>query len=95
MRPLAVERPGRAPVASAGLAEDLVDLTSLVRDADELLSVTGSVALEGGLVLVRLGEPCVGGLRLVFDSADEPSAELATLERSASAPPTRCARANG
>ena len=55
------------PVASAGLAEDLVDLTSVVRDADELLSVTGSVALEGGLVLVRLGEPCLGGLRLVFD----------------------------
>jgi serine phosphatase RsbU (regulator of sigma subunit) len=67
------------PVASAGLAED--DLTALVRDADELLSATGSVALEGGLVLVRLGEPCVGGLRLVFDPADEPSAdELATLE---------------
>ena len=52
-----------------------------MRDADELLSVTGSVALEGGLVLVRLGEPCVGGLRLVFDPEDEPSAEeLATLE---------------
>jgi hypothetical protein len=69
------------PVASAGLAEDLVDLTAVVRDADELLSVTGSVALEGGLVLVRLGEPSVGGLRLVFDRADEPSAEeLATLE---------------
>ncbi|MDF2753419.1 MAG: hypothetical protein K0S82_1802, partial [Gaiellaceae bacterium] len=69
------------PVASAGLAEDLVDLASVVRDADELLSVTGSVALEGGLVLVRLGEPCVGGLRLVFDPAAGPSAEeLATLE---------------
>ena len=69
------------PVASAGLAEDLVDLTSVVRDADELLSVTGSVALEGGLVLVRLGEPPLGGLRLVFDPATEPSAEeLATLE---------------
>ena len=69
------------PVASAGLAEDLVDLTSVVRDADELLSGTGSVALEGGLVLVRLGEPSLGGLRLVFDPAAEPSAEeLATLE---------------
>ena len=52
-----------------------------MRDADELLSVTGSVALEGGLVLVRLGEPRLGGLRLVFDPATEPSAEeLATLE---------------
>src|SRR4029453_6458670 len=49
------------PVAAAGLAEDLVDLTSVVRDADELLSVSGSVALEGGLVLVRLGEASVGG----------------------------------
>ena len=31
-------------------------------------------------MLVRLGEPCVGGLRLVFDAGDEPSAdELARL----------------
>ena len=79
MRPLAVERPARAGRVRRA-AEDLVDLTSAVRDADELLSVTGSVALEGGLVLVRLGEPRVGGLRLVFDPATEPSAELATLE---------------
>ena len=61
-------------VASAGHADDLSD--AAVRDADELLSGNGSVALEGGVVLVRLGEPCVGGLRLVFDA--EPTADELT-----------------
>jgi serine phosphatase RsbU (regulator of sigma subunit) len=66
------------PVASAGDAGDLSDAAAAVRDADELLSGHGSVALEGGVVHVRLGEPCVGGLRLVFDA--EPTAdELARL----------------
>lgn len=68
------------PVASAGIAEDLSDAVAAVRDADALLSASGSVALEDGVVLVRLGEPPVGGLRLVFEPEDEPSAdELARL----------------
>jgi serine phosphatase RsbU (regulator of sigma subunit) len=69
------------PVASVGAAEDLADATAAVREADELLSGNGSVALEGGVVLVGLGEPCAGGLRLVFDAVAEPSTdELARLE---------------
>ena len=68
------------PVASAGHAEDLSDAEATVRDADELLSGNGSVALEDGVVLVRLGEPPVGGLRLVFDPQEKPTAgELARL----------------
>ena len=68
------------PVASAGHAADLSDAGATVREADELLSGNGSVALEDGVVLVRLGEPPVGGLRLVFDPQDEPTAgELARL----------------
>lgn len=68
------------PVASAGAAEDLSDAAAAVRDGDELLAGNGSVALKQGVVLVRLGEPPVGGLRLVFEPGDEPSAdELARL----------------
>jgi serine phosphatase RsbU (regulator of sigma subunit) len=68
------------PVASAGVAEDLSDPGAAVRDGDERLLGNGSVALEDGVVLVRLGEPPVGGLRLVFEPGDEPSAdELARL----------------
>lgn len=68
------------PVASAGVAEDLAAPGAAVRDGDERLSGSGSVALEDGVVLVRLGEPPVGGLRLVFEPGDEPSAdELARL----------------
>ncbi len=71
---------GPEPVASAGHPDDLSDAGATVRDADELLSGNGSVALEDGVVLVRLGEPPVGGLRLVFDPQDEPTAgELARL----------------
>jgi serine phosphatase RsbU (regulator of sigma subunit) len=33
------------------------------------------VPLDGGVVLVRLGEPAIGGLRLVFDPGEEPDAE--------------------
>ncbi len=68
------------PVASAGVATDLSDAAAAVRDGDELLAGNGSVALEDGVVLVRLGEPSVGGLRLVFQPGDEPGVdELARL----------------
>ena len=57
------------PVAYAGDLADQVDL----RDADRELGTSSSVALDDGVVLVRLGEPAVGGLRLVFDPGHEPS----------------------
>ena len=63
------------PVATAGAAEDLDDAEAAVRDADELLSAKGSVTVGDGVVLVRLGEPPVGGLRLVFEPGDEPGDE--------------------
>ncbi|HEV2902388.1 MAG TPA: GAF domain-containing SpoIIE family protein phosphatase [Gaiellaceae bacterium] len=71
---------GPEPVASAGVAEDFSDAAAAVRDGDEQLAGNGSMALEDGVVLVRLGEPPVGGLRLVFEPGDEPGAdELARL----------------
>jgi sigma-B regulation protein RsbU (phosphoserine phosphatase) len=64
---------GRAePVAAVGDAQDLADTEAAVREADRALSTEASIAL-GGQVLVRLGEPPVGGLRLVFAPGDEPS----------------------
>jgi serine phosphatase RsbU (regulator of sigma subunit) len=71
---------GRAePVAAVGDPKDLRDPDATVREAEHALSAEAAVSLEGE-VLVRLGEPSVGGLRLVFTPGDEPSdAELLRL----------------
>ncbi|HET9323286.1 MAG TPA: SpoIIE family protein phosphatase [Gaiellaceae bacterium] len=62
-------------VGSAGRPEDLADAEGAVRDAEAQLEGRSSVSLPDGIVLVRLGEPPVGGLRLVFEPGDEPSDE--------------------
>ena len=59
------------PVASAGDGGDAVD----IRDAAYRLRASPTVVLPGDVVLVRLGEPPVGGLALVFDPGDEPTPE--------------------
>jgi serine phosphatase RsbU (regulator of sigma subunit) len=66
---------GRAePVAAVGDGKDLADADAAVREADRALS-TGASLSRDGQVLVRLGEPPLGGLRLVFAPGDEPSEE--------------------
>ncbi|HEU4942465.1 MAG TPA: SpoIIE family protein phosphatase, partial [Gaiellaceae bacterium] len=65
---------GPALLASAG--DDAVPVDAdAIRDAEERLSGRTSVLSEGGVVLIRLGEPPVGGLRLEFAAGDEPGAD--------------------
>ena len=66
---------GGGPVGSAGRPEDVADATAAVRGAEGQLAGSSSVSLGDGVVLVRLGEPPVGGLRLVFEPGDEPGDE--------------------
>ncbi|HEU6446253.1 MAG TPA: SpoIIE family protein phosphatase [Gaiellaceae bacterium] len=66
---------GAEVLASAGHAEDLEDAQAQIRGADEDLSGRSSVVSDGGVVLVRLGEPPVGGLRLVFEPGGEPAGD--------------------
>jgi serine phosphatase RsbU (regulator of sigma subunit) len=46
-----------------------------IREADERLSGWTGVSSEGGVVLVRLGDPPFGGLRLEFAEGVEPGAD--------------------
>ncbi|HEX7255058.1 MAG TPA: SpoIIE family protein phosphatase, partial [Gaiellaceae bacterium] len=62
-------------VASAGTVEDTTGADAAVRDAERQLAGRSTAVLGEGVVLVRLGEPPIGGLRLVFDPGEEPTAE--------------------
>jgi serine phosphatase RsbU (regulator of sigma subunit) len=62
-------------VAAVGEAEDLADPAAAVRDADQALTGHHFASLSHGVVLVRLGEPAVGGLRFVFVQGEEPTDE--------------------
>ncbi|HEY8193127.1 MAG TPA: SpoIIE family protein phosphatase [Gaiellaceae bacterium] len=62
-------------VAAVGDAKDLDDPTQSVRDSDVVLDGQLFASLDDGVVLVRLGEPVVGGLRFVFEPGEEPTAE--------------------
>jgi len=65
-------------IALAG-AEVTVDVATL-RDADRALGTGPSAILDHGVALIRLGEPAIGGFRLVFAPGEEPGAdELAQL----------------
>ncbi len=66
---------GAEPVAAVGETEDLADPSEAVRDADQALIARPTASIGHGVVLVRLGEPAVGGLRLVFAPGDEPTEE--------------------
>jgi serine phosphatase RsbU (regulator of sigma subunit) len=66
---------GAELVAAVGEAEDLADPAAAVRDADQALAGHFFASLSHGVVLVRLGEPAVGGLRFVFLPGDEPTEE--------------------
>jgi serine phosphatase RsbU (regulator of sigma subunit) len=63
------------PFAAVGEAGDIAAAAQAVRHADSALSSHPSVSLDNGVVLVRLGEPAVGGLRLVFSPGEEPGAD--------------------
>jgi len=68
--------PGGAElVAAVGDAEDLTDPATAVWDADQTLTGHATTSLGHGVVLVRLGEPALGGLRFVFEPGDEPTRE--------------------
>ncbi|HEX7254975.1 MAG TPA: hypothetical protein VF236_03535, partial [Gaiellaceae bacterium] len=62
-------------VASAGTLEDTTGADVSVRDAERQLAGRSTAVLGDGVVLIRLGEPPIGGLRLVFDPGEEPTAE--------------------
>ena len=66
---------GAEPLAAVGEANDLADAAAAIRGADRSLSTRQSVALGTGVVLVRLGEPPLGGLRLVYPPGEEPTEE--------------------
>jgi serine phosphatase RsbU (regulator of sigma subunit) len=61
------------PEAVAAVGEDVGDPARAVRDAERALGTRSSAALGDGAVAVRLGEPAVGGLRLVFAAGEEPA----------------------
>ena len=63
---------GPEPLAAVGLAEDRVDPAEAARDADRALEGRPYAVLDGGVVAVTLGEPKIGGLRLVFSADEEP-----------------------
>ena len=62
-------------LAAVGEPNDIEHAAKTLRGADRALSTQPSVALGDGVVLVRLGEQPVGGLRLVYAPGEEPSEE--------------------
>ena len=66
---------GEGPEPVAVVGEDLADPAQVLQGADRALSGGPSASLGNGVVLIRLGDPPVGGLRLVFPPGEEPTAE--------------------
>ncbi|MDP9492132.1 MAG: GAF domain-containing protein, partial [Actinomycetota bacterium] len=66
---------GADPLAAVGEPNDLADAAETIRGADRALSTHPSVALGDGVVLVRLGDSPLGGLRLVYPPGEEPTEE--------------------
>lgn len=62
-------------IASVGTAEDVADAAGIVRRAEHSLATGPATISEGGIVLLRLGEPPAGGLRFVFAPGKEPTPE--------------------
>ncbi len=70
---------GRPQAIALAGAEATVDAATL-GNADSTLGNRPTAVLDDGVVLIRLGEPAIGGFRLVFAPGEEPGAdELAGL----------------
>lgn len=65
---------GPTPLAAAGLGADAVGALA-IDEADAQLGGRTAVVSNDSVVLVRLGEPPVGGLRLEFTPGDDPGVD--------------------